>query len=494
MGLHEKPCAAIAEGGLAMSYSTRNAVRYTSFPDGTVKRGGKMKRVSGNALKSVAAHLADCQNSKTGLCCPSLRRIAEATHLSRETVCMALDWLEGVGLFWREQSRGGGNRYILRKTEGEPGRERFVGWGDTAPSERSDQRTSQTSRLTSQTSGLGESDGLTGAVRLSDGYQSDHQTSVVSLADHNLEDNREARTGKTTREGENMTHPLLLPQRWVLIGKDEWKDETVEESHWDTSRLVLPFPGCEDSVLSALLQKPSICRDSLFVFEHAARCIPLPSPRPRRVFVIVEDVGPNGPEGEVVFKPVLGWEEWLKTPEALDILLPPGTRRSDLSPVEYEAIKELTLESYDLREGPGDDVETYCRYILGNEAKGLTPGQALDLALAGEQELAKKVWGEADDGTICQLAPAPLCEWVVGVRGGVRGGLRVYRKGADRPHEGEVAGAFWDEEPEAPVPPLASAGEGRDPCQAPGAGRAAAPPSAPCPPMEGHAAAAEGVK
>ena len=170
MGLHEKPCAAIAEGGLAMSYSTRNAVRYTSFPDGTVKRGGKMKRVSGNALKSVAAHLADCQNSKTGLCCPSLRRIAEATHLSRETVCMALDWLEGVGLFWREQT-GRGQQVHPQEARRRPGRERFVGWGDTAPSERSDQRTSQTSRLTSQTSGLGESDGLTGAVRLSDGYQ-----------------------------------------------------------------------------------------------------------------------------------------------------------------------------------------------------------------------------------------------------------------------------------------------------------------------------------
>lgn len=260
-----------------------------------------------------------------------------------------------------------------------------------------------------------------------------------------------------------MTHPLLLPQRWVLIGKDEWKDETVEESHWDTSRLVLPFPGCEDSVLSALLQKPSICRDSLSVFEHAARCIPLPSPRPRRVFVIVEDVGPNGPEGEVVFKPVLGWEEWLKTPEALDILLPPGTRRSDLSPVEYEAIKELTLESYDLREGPGDDVETYCRYILGNEAKGLTPGQALDLALAGEQELAKKVWGEADDGTICQLAPAPLCEWVVGQfeEEFEEGYEFTARELIDR-MKGKWRGV-WDEEPEAPVPPLASAGEGRDP-------------------------------
>ena len=186
----------------------------------------------------------------------------------------------------------------------------------------------------------------------------------------------------------------------------------MEESHRDTSRLVLPFPGARTPSSPPCCKSPASAGTPFRL--RARRPLHPSSLAPaRRVFVIVEDVGPNGPEGEVVFKPVLGWEEWLKTPEALDILLPPGTRRSDLSGVEYEAIKELTLESYDLREGPvtrGDLLPVHPRQrSQGADARtGARPRPGRG-ARACEESV-----GRGGQRRRLSLTPAPLCEWVVG--------------------------------------------------------------------------------
>jgi hypothetical protein len=68
--------------------------------------------------KAVLVALANCQNHHTGLCCPSLKRLAAETEFSKATVIRALVDLETMGLIVKvERKRKNGsdtsNEYLF---------------------------------------------------------------------------------------------------------------------------------------------------------------------------------------------------------------------------------------------------------------------------------------------------------------------------------------------------------------------------------------------
>jgi hypothetical protein len=380
-----------------VSYRMTNAVQATKFPDGSVVSGKEVKGVSGTAIKSVAMCLASHHNGKTGQCNPSLDTIVAETHLGRTTVIRVNDWLESIGFCQIIQTKGGGNFYILREVEGEQGKERFVGWGDVAPAPR--EPVSPGNRSPKGTRLLGN------LAQFPEGGNQFHQeTGVVSLGNPNQEDNRE-----TKRELQPVTaeaEKRLLSQQYVLLSVDE---ENKPVHYWDTSTLVLPFPGCEDAVLSAVLGEPRICGDALFEFSQCCEAfIPLPRRRPRLVYMIEVIHDPvHGDTKNLTLRRPVTWDSWLQD-MLCRILLPAGTRKQELSPVEYEAIRRSTFSSYglddDLDSSPIEDV---VEGILGEFPEGMSRGQAYDLACAKSAELRARVWSVAEDGTINQLPPCP---------------------------------------------------------------------------------------
>lgn len=76
----------------------------------------KVRRlVVGNAAaKSVLRCLADCCNSETGQCNPSIDTISRETELNRKTVCKAIAYLEEKGFVRRERIvLNSSNNYVL---------------------------------------------------------------------------------------------------------------------------------------------------------------------------------------------------------------------------------------------------------------------------------------------------------------------------------------------------------------------------------------------
>lgn len=62
-------------------------------------------------VKSVALVLADCHNSKTGRCDPSIERIAEWTCLSERSVSRAIKWLESANIMHPMRKNGERSSY-----------------------------------------------------------------------------------------------------------------------------------------------------------------------------------------------------------------------------------------------------------------------------------------------------------------------------------------------------------------------------------------------
>lgn len=75
----------------------------------------KVRRlVVGNAAaKSVLRCLADCCNSETGQCNPSIDTISRETELNRKTVYKAIAYLEEKGFVRRERILNSSNNYVL---------------------------------------------------------------------------------------------------------------------------------------------------------------------------------------------------------------------------------------------------------------------------------------------------------------------------------------------------------------------------------------------
>ena len=79
----------------------------------------KVRRlVVGNAAaKSVLRCLADCCNSETGQCNPSIDTISRETELNRKTVYKAINYLEEKGFIRRERTvLNSSNNYVLNLT------------------------------------------------------------------------------------------------------------------------------------------------------------------------------------------------------------------------------------------------------------------------------------------------------------------------------------------------------------------------------------------
>ena len=68
-----------------------------------------------HASRLVLLALADSQNEKTGLCCPSIARLVEMTRLARTSIMEAIRQLEESGLVTVSRKNGCGSRYVLNR-------------------------------------------------------------------------------------------------------------------------------------------------------------------------------------------------------------------------------------------------------------------------------------------------------------------------------------------------------------------------------------------